>query len=87
MKLKKVKISGHKYRKLGEILSEKYINEVFKGLYDNMDFYFQLVLTNKLGLNLRNNLAHGISKNIFFTRNVSDRLFHILLCLSLIRKK
>jgi hypothetical protein len=46
-----------------------------------------LVLTEKLGMNLRNNFAHGLEKKTFFSRDASDRLFHILLCLSLVKEK
>lgn len=51
-----------------------------------MPFYFRLVLTEKLGMNLRNNFAHGLEKSTFFSREASDRLFHILLCLSLVKE-
>ena len=38
-------------------------------------------------MNLRNNFAHGLEKKTFFSLNTSDRLFHILLLLSLIKEK
>lgn len=63
------------------------IENVFSGAGQNMTFYFRLVLTEKLGMNLRNDFAHGFGKKKFFTREVSDRLFHIMVCLSLVRKK
>jgi len=50
-------------------------------------FYFRLVLTEKLGMNLRNDFAHGFGKKKFFTRDVSDRLFHVMICLSLIKSR
>jgi hypothetical protein len=52
-----------------------------------MPFYFRLVLTEKLGMNLRNNFAHGLEKKTFFSKEASDRLFYILLCLALVRRK
>lgn len=67
--------------KQGEI-----IERVFAGTGQNMAFYFRLVLTEKLGMNLRNDFAHGFGKKKFFTRDVSDRLFHIMTCLSLVKK-
>ena len=63
------------------------VENVFCGVGQNMAFYFRLVLTEKLGMNLRNDFAHGFGKKKFFSREVSDRLFHILICLSLVRDK
>lgn len=63
------------------------IENVFSGIGQNICFYFRLVLTEKLGMNLRNDFAHGFGKKKFFTRDVSDRLFHIMTCLSLVKKQ
>ncbi|MDI6802211.1 MAG: DUF4209 domain-containing protein, partial [Thermodesulfovibrionales bacterium] len=63
------------------------IEKVFAGMGQNMAFYFRLVLTEKLGMNLRNDFAHGFGKKKFFTRDVSDRLFHVMICLSLVKKR
>ena len=63
------------------------IENVFSGMGQNMAFYFRLVLTEKLGMNLRNDFAHGFGKKKFFTRDVSDRLFHVMICLSLVKKR
>ncbi len=62
------------------------IEKVFAGMGQNMAFYFRLVLTEKLGMNLRNDFAHGFGKKKFFTGYVSDRLFHVMMCLSLVKK-
>jgi len=69
-------------KKQGDILKT-----VFSKIGHNITFYFRLVLTEKLGMNLRNNFAHGLEKKTFFSREASDRLFHILLCLSLVKEK
>ena len=69
-------------KKQGDILKS-----VFSKIGHDIPFYFRLVLTEKLGMNLRNNFAHGLEKRTFFSREASDRLFHILLCLSLVKKK
>ena len=69
-------------KKQGDILKS-----VFSKIGHDIPFYFILVLTEKLGMNLRNNFAHGLEKKTFFSREASDRLFHILLCLSLVKKK
>ena len=68
--------------KQGDILKK-----VFSNTGHDISFYFRLVLTEKLGMNLRNNFAHGLEKKTFFSREASDRLFHILLCLSLVKGK
>lgn len=65
--------------------------EIFKNVFSksghNILFYFRLVLTEKLGMNLRNDFAHGFGKKKFFGRDASDRLFHILVWLSLVTKR
>jgi len=65
--------------------------EIFENVFSksglNIPFYFRLVLTEKLGMNLRNDFAHGFGKKKFFGRNASDRLFHILVWLSLVKKQ
>jgi len=68
-------------KKQGDILKI-----VFSKMGHDIPFYFRLVLTEKLGMNLRNNFAHGLEKKTFFSREASDRLFHILLCLSLVKE-
>ncbi len=67
--------------------NEEIFENVFSKSGQNIPFYFRLVLTEKLGMNLRNDFAHGFGKNKFFGRDASDRLFHILVWLSLVRKK
>ncbi len=66
-------------------------DDIFENVFSksghNVLFYFKLVLTEKLGMNLRNDFAHGFGKKKFFGRDASDRLFHVLALLSLVRKK
>lgn len=87
--LKPNDIGGYDRLSLNILLEKQ--GDIFKKVFSNADhdisFYFRLVLTEKLGMNLRNNFAHGLEKKTFFSREASDRLFHILLCLSLIKKK
>ncbi len=81
-------LDGYDYVLLGALLKNDQIFEnVFAKSGHNVLFYFRLVLTEKLGMNLRNDFAHGIGKKKFFGRDASDRLFHILIWLSVIRKK
>lgn len=78
-----VKYGGYEYRSLDSLLEEEIINRVFG--FD-ISFHFKMLLTHPLGWNLRNNLAHGIGLSTFFRADVADRLFHLLLILSLVKK-
>lgn len=82
-------ISGYDRLPLTALLKKQgdIIKVAFSQIGHDMTFYFRLVLTEKLGMNLRNNFAHGLEKNTFFYRETSDRLFHVFLCLSLVKKK
>lgn len=86
--LKPNKIGGYENVALGSLLRTygKEINSIFEQVYSGMGFYFELVLTNSLGMNLRDDFAHGLGKKKFFSKDVSDRLFHVMLCLLLIKK-
>lgn len=81
-------INGYDKLPLTSLLKNQYeiINSVFSDLNHDMSFYLRLVLTEKLGMNLRNNFAHGLEKRTLFYREASDRLFHILVSLSLVIK-
>ena len=49
--------------------------------------YLTVLYIDKRGLNLRNDLAHGLLPPSVFNRQIADRVFHSLLALSLIRVK
>jgi len=86
--LKQNGLNGYDKVLLGGLLKNDEIFEnVFSKSGHNILFYFKLILTEKLGMNLRNDFAHGIGKEKFFGRDASDRLFHILIWLSVVRKK
>lgn len=88
MVLKPNNIDGYDRVLLHALLKNDDIFEnVFSKSGHNVLFYFRLVLTEKLGMNLRNDFAHGFGKKKFFGRDASDRLFHVLVLLSLVRKK
>lgn len=81
-------MNGYKNVSLGGLLKNDQIFEnVFSKSGHNILFYFRLVLTEKLGMNLRNDFAHGLEKKKFFGRDASDRLFHILIWLSVVKKR
>ena len=82
------KLNGYKNVLLGGLLrNDKIFEGVFSQSGHNVLFYFKLVLTERLGMNLRNDFAHGLGKQKFFGRDASDRLFHILIWLSRVKKK
>ena len=47
--------------------------------------YFQVLFTNPIGWNLRNNVCHGMLDSAHFSRQQTERLLHALLCLGMIR--
>ena len=53
---------------------------------DDISFYFCCVLTGNI-MNFRNKLAHGIELRNFSSGYISDILFHVLICLSLVAKR
>ena len=82
------KKGGYEYYSLGTLLGNEgpKFEEMFPEIGDDLFLYFSFVLTEKLGFNLRNDIAHGINKGRFLNREISDRLFHILICLSMVER-
>lgn len=62
------------------------LENMFSGSKSDLLFYSELILIDTLGMNLRNDFAHGLHKKKFFYREASDMLFRILIWLSLIRE-
>jgi len=69
-------------RSMNEVLRDEQMRSV---LTENLWRYLEVVYVDKRGLNLRNNLAHGLLSPDAFSRYVADRVFHTLLALSLMR--
>ena len=84
-------VNGFNRLTLPKLLWNKKNTEIIKNIFSksghDLLFYFRLVLIEKLGMNLRNDFAHGFDKKKFFGRDASDRLFHILIWLSVIKKR
>jgi len=76
--LGQIKKDGFKYKILGNILDDEVIKEVFT---EELVEYFKLVLHDDLGLNIRNDLSHGIITAGACNENNSNIVFHILLLL------
>lgn len=84
--IKDNKENGYDAVSLHNLLDQGLVKETYQELGEGMEYYFKILLTSRIGWNLRNNFAHGMNKKAFFAENVANRLFHVLLCLSLIRK-
>lgn len=73
------------------IMDAKNMNDVLRDeqmrtvLTENLWRYLEVVYVDKRGMNLRNDLAHGLLAPNVFNRQVADRVFHTLLALSLMR--
>jgi hypothetical protein len=67
---------------MNEVLSDARMREK---LTENLWRYLTVVYIDRRGLNLRNDLAHGLVPPDGFKRHVADRVFHTLLALSLMR--
>jgi hypothetical protein len=78
---------GYDVLSLNKLLGRGLIKAVFQTMGENVEYYFRVLLTERVGWNLRNNFAHGINKKLFETEDVANRLLHVLICLSLIRKQ
>lgn len=78
---------GYDVLSLDKLLGAGLIKRVFSTLGEDIEYYFKALLTERAGWNLRNNFAHGINKGMFVSEDVNGRLLHVLLCLSLVRKR
>jgi hypothetical protein len=71
-------------KSMNEILRDEVMRSA---LTEDLWRYFEVVYVDKRGLNLRNDVAHGLLASNVFNRQVADRVFHTLLALSLMRAK
>jgi hypothetical protein len=69
-------------KNMNDVLRDEQMRTV---LTENLWRYLEVVYVDKRGMNLRNNLAHGLLAPNVFNRYVADRVFHTLLALSLMR--
>lgn len=73
---------GFTQRILDDILKDDIISETFG---DDFAYYARILLTDQRGMNIRNNLCHGLVEPSFFNGVVADRLLHLLCVLTLVR--
>ncbi len=77
---------GFDVMSLDKLLERGLVKAIFRTLGEDVEYYLRVLLTERIGWNLRNNFAHGINKRLFGSEDVASRLVHVLMILSLIRK-
>lgn len=83
------KFGGYDYYSIDRFIDHPMIAVVFSDVGgDDFQFYIKVILSNvgRMGWNLRHNFAHGINKTALLRPEASDRLMHIIFCLSLVRQ-
>ncbi|HEX8762851.1 MAG TPA: DUF4209 domain-containing protein [Candidatus Saccharimonadales bacterium] len=73
------------YNNLERYIDHDVVSGVFGSLGDNFRYYAKILLVTRMGWNLRHNFAHGINKSSLLRPDASERLLHVLFCLSLVR--
>ena len=73
---------GFNLKTLGELLSSE---EIVLVLGEDVAFYLRTLLTDQRGLNIRNDVCHGILRYEMMSNTIADRLIHVLLTLALIQ--
>ncbi|MCE5340078.1 MAG: DUF4209 domain-containing protein [Planctomycetaceae bacterium] len=81
---KQNRYGGYDYKTFNEILRDDVIVQL---LGEDAVLYFRVLYTDPRGWNLRNNVCHGISLPNQFCVQITDRIFHSLLFLGLIRER
>jgi len=69
-------------KNMNDVLADARMKEK---LTENLWRYLAVVYVDRRGLNLRNDLAHGLVPPAGFKRHIADLVFHTLLALSLMR--
>ncbi|MDP8212947.1 MAG: DUF4209 domain-containing protein, partial [Candidatus Zapsychrus exili] len=76
------KHGGFHFKTLDALLRDPIIEKVFG---EDVSLYFRVVLTDPRGLNIRNDVCHGLMPLENFNAVIANRLLHILLCLSSVK--
>ncbi|MEO6807298.1 MAG: DUF4209 domain-containing protein [Edaphobacter sp.] len=71
-------------KNMNDALSDQRVQEV---LTESVWMYLTVLFIDRRGINLRNDLAHGLVPVEGFNQHMADRVFHSLLVLSLMRKQ
>ena len=78
------RLGGLMLKTLDDLLREE---AVVKSLGENVVHYFRVLFTDQRGWNIRNDVCHGITPLAAFSPQMTDRIFHSLLVLALLRKQ
>ncbi|MHB0947337.1 MAG: DUF4209 domain-containing protein [Sedimentisphaerales bacterium] len=81
---KQNRYGGYDFKTFNEILRD---NVIVQLLGEDIVLYFRILYTDPRGWNLRNNVCHGISLPNQFCAQITDRIFHSLLFLGIIREQ
>jgi hypothetical protein len=81
---KENKNGGYHLKNLDEVFRDQNVIDHFDESTLN---YFKALLSDERGLNLRNEISHGLIGYDFFTKDKVELLIHVLLILGQIRKK
>ncbi len=71
-------------KNLNDVLGDANVKAV---LGEDTVLYLQTFLNDPRGQNLRNRISHGLTEKRYLSKPLADRVFHVLLSLSLIRKR
>jgi hypothetical protein len=82
--LKEHNLGGFNYRTLDDLLRDE---RIIKTLSEDLCLYFRVLFTHPGGLNIRNNICHGISPIKDFNSSYASLVFHALLCLAVATKR
>ncbi len=81
------KTKTYREKDLGTVLNDPLMSQFWQKILGEDTLYFRTVLTEQRGLNLRNEVCHGLLSTEEFRQQDADILIHILLVLSLLRLK
>jgi len=76
---------GYMLIALHNLIKAGLVKNVYRDLGESMELYLETLLCSPIGWNLRNNFAHGVNKMSLMNEEVSNRLMHVLFCLSLVK--
>jgi hypothetical protein len=82
--------STYKQHRLGGLMLKSFDDllredAVVKSLGENVVHYFRVLFTDQRGWNVRNDICHGVTPIAGFSPQLTDRIFHALLVLALLR--
>jgi Domain of unknown function (DUF4209) len=86
-------ISKLRSGKNGTMQVKNHLNEILResalqsALGEAIQLYLLTFLADQCGQNIRNEVCHGLASTLHFNPQVADRVFHVLLVLSLVREK